>query len=43
MAKRGSCSMTEREDYELEPHLNRESCNEEEEYNLISKEEEEEE
>ena len=30
--RRGSCSATEIRDYELEPHLDGESCDEEEEY-----------
>ena len=39
--KRGNCSTNEIEDYELAPHLHGESCDEEEEYHLISEEEEE--
>ena len=34
--------MTERRDYELEPYLNGEYCDEEEEYQLIFEEEKEE-
>ena len=37
--RRGSCSATERRDYKL-THLNGESCDEEEEYQIISEEEE---
>ena len=37
----GICGMNERRDYELAPHLNRESWIEEEEYRIISEEKEE--
>ena len=36
VTKKGSCSATEREDYKFTPHLYGESCDEEEEYHLIS-------
>ena len=36
MTRRGSCSETERRDYKLAPHIDGESCDEEEEYQIIS-------
>ena len=41
--RRGSCNATRGEDYELSLHLDGRSCDEEEEYQLISEEAEEEE
>ena len=42
MTRRVSCSTIEIRDYELEPHINGEYCDEEEEYRLISEEEKQE-
>ena len=39
ITRRGSCSAIERRDYDLAPHIDGESCDEEEEYQLIYKEE----
>ena len=43
VTRRGSSSMTRGDDYDLESHLDECSCNEKEEYHLISDREEEEE
>ena len=40
VTKRGSCSMTKREDYESVSHHNKESCDKEEEYQPKSEKEE---